>query len=282
MAMSQIVTYTEYITIQAQELIEDGCGGTGFSENVEASKWNAQHYKGASGICPFCKTPMSIALERPAYAESNKVWICQICGWWELERIFSSGGVQNDVAYAAIHHQACVKKFDVNSSKAPTDALVDHLKKRPDTVYGVNKKKMEEVVQYVFSSFFKCKVTHCGKSHDGGVDLIMIDADEPTLIQVKCRESKEAVEPISQIRDFLGAMWINQSKKGAFMSTADHFSVESVKTINEMLSKGLLTSFDLIDFKRFVDMLKTVQSPKEAIWDNLFGEPYDYIYGELH
>ncbi|RJQ77164.1 MAG: hypothetical protein C4519_13905 [Desulfobacteraceae bacterium] len=285
MSNNQIVTYTEHITIRAKELIEDGCGDSrdvGYPENLEAFKWNDKHYKGASCICPFCKTSMRIALERPAYSETNTVWQCQKCGWWELERVFRAGGVQDDVAYAAIHHQACVKNFAINSSKVPTEALVDHLQKRPDIVYSVNKKKMEEIVQYVFSDFYECEVTHVGKSHDGGVDLIMIDADEPTLIQVKCRESKNAIEPISQIREFLGVMWINQSKKGAFMSTADHFSSVSVNTINEMLSKGLLRSFDLIDFKRFVEMLKAIKSPKETIWEMLLGQPYDYIIGDLH
>jgi len=133
---------------------------------------------------------------------------------------------------------------------------------------------MEEIVQYVFSSFFDCKVIHCGKSHDGGIDLIMIESNEPILIQVKCRENKNAVESISQIRDFLGAMWIKQSKRGVFVTTADHFSNVSVETINNMVRKGLLESFELYDFKRFIGLLNISKTPKENIWEKLMTKHY--------
>lgn len=276
-----LVHYSEYRSIEAKEYIEDGCGypgqpikGEGYSTNIEAYNWNKKYYKGASGICPFCKISMKVRINNSNGWETNKLWECIKCGWWELERKFEWGGVEGDVAYAAIHHEACVKRFSIEKSEAPTKALIDHLKSKPDIIYGIHKKKMEEVVQYVFSSFYNCKVEHCGKSHDGGIDLIMIDSDEPTLIQVKCRERKESVEPISQIRDFLGAMWIKQSRKGIFVTTADHYSNVSVKTINQMISKEILESFEMIDFERFVEMLHITKSPKEAVWEQLMNETF--------
>lgn len=281
-----LVHYSEYRSVEAKEFIEDGRGypgapqeGTECSTNIEAYNWNRQHYKGAAGVCPFCNIHIQSRINdlcefEPNPFETNILWECQNCGWWEIERKFEAGGIEGDVAFAAIHHEGCAKRFNTKDSRAPTTALIEHLKRTPDILYGVNKKKMEEVVQYVFSSFYSCDVEHCGKSHDGGIDLIMIDSDEPTLIQVKCREHKESVESISQIRDFLGAMWIKQSKKGIYVTTADHYSNVSVKTINQMISEQILETFEMIDFKRFIEMLNVVKSPKEAIWEKLMNEVF--------
>lgn len=274
---SHALAFSEYRTIKAMELVEDGMAGE-TAPNREASDWNSKNYLGASGTCPYCKVAMKVVQRRPGSFEKNAVWECQLCGWWELERVFSAGGVEHEVAYSAIHHQACLKRFNINSASAPTGALVDHLRKKPEAVFGINKRKMEEVVQYIFSSFYNCEVHHCGKSHDGGVDLIMIDSDFPTLIQVKCRESMGVVEPISQIRDFLGAMWISKSNSGIFVSTADHYSPVSVKTIQTMLADGSLTFFDMVDFGRLAELFKATPSPKETIWKKLFDE--FYIEGE--
>lgn len=276
-----VFAYSEYRTIKAMEYIEDGMGG---ESNSQAYEWNSKNYSGATGRCPFCMVSMTVVLKNPRQFEhqamygDNTVWECQECGWWELERKFEAGGVEHEVAYAAIHHQACVKRFNLGSAAAPTDALVDHLRKKPESIYGLDKKKMEEIVQYVYSSFYNCEVHHCGKSHDGGVDLIMIDAENPTMIQVKCRESATAVEPVSQIREFLGAMWSKKATKGIFVSTADHYSPRSIKTIHNMLSDGSLTSFDMVDCRQFVGLLKAVTSPRQSIWEKLLDE--HYIDGE--
>ncbi|MEJ1437040.1 MAG: restriction endonuclease [Candidatus Sedimenticola sp. (ex Thyasira tokunagai)] len=278
-----LLHFSEYRSIQAKEIIEDPDGERPGSEyaqsNPDARNWNKQHYAGAVGICPFCNVPTEKRIEKDiggTALETKLILECQNCGWWELERKFESFGIGHDVCYAAIHHQAVAKRFNIKDSNAPTAALIDVLKGKPDVMYGINKKKMEEVVQYVFSSFYACDVEHCGKSHDGGVDLVIIDSDEPTLVQVKCRESKGSVEPISQIRDFLGAMWIKKSRKGIYVTTADHYSNVSVKTINQMISDNTLEKFELIDFKRFVEMLDISKTPKEEIWRSLMNE-YFYL-----
>ena len=278
----EILAYSEYRTIKAMEIIEDDWARSGLGlydeQNRKAEEWNKKYYRGATGICTFCNVQMIAATETAKSPYDQSIWECPVCGWWELERAFRSGGVAHEVAFSAIHHQACIKRFDVRSASTPTEALVEHLRKKPDIVYGINKKKMEEVVQYVFSCFYNCEVHHCGKSHDGGVDLVMIGADKPTLIQVKCREDSTAVEPISQIRDFLGAMWINKSTRGIFVSTADHYSSVSVNTIREMLADHTLTFFDMVNFSRLADLFTSTPSPKQDLWERLFNE--FFIQGE--
>jgi len=62
---NQILSFTEYRTIQAEEYIEDGYGSIsnrkdedGLPENIKAYEWNKKNYKGASGNCPFCNINM--------------------------------------------------------------------------------------------------------------------------------------------------------------------------------------------------------------------------------
>lgn len=42
---------------------------------------------------------------------------------------------------------------------------------------------MEELVGSVFSSFYNCEAKIVGKSSDGGVDVILVDSDHPTMVQ---------------------------------------------------------------------------------------------------
>lgn len=48
---------------------------------------------------------------------------------------------------------------------------------------------MEELVASVFRDFYECEVEVVGKSNDGGVDVIVIDSDNPIMVQVKRRRN---------------------------------------------------------------------------------------------
>jgi restriction system protein len=167
------------------------------------------------------------------------------------------------------NYQAIVRTFDVSEKLLPLDTLLTHLRKKTSILYDIHPRKMEEVVRYVFSSYYSCDVIHCGKSHDNGIDLIMIDSDEPTLIQVKRRQSPDHVESVSVIREFLGALLVNRSRKGIFVSTADHYSKETFKTIDTILGEDVVTKFDLIDYNRFTEMLSVIKNEKKEPWISL-------------
>jgi len=52
----------------------------------------------------------------------------------------------------------------------------------------------------------------------------MLDSDKFMLIQVKNRINNSKTEPVSSMRDFFGAMIINRSKKGIYVSSAEKYS----------------------------------------------------------
>jgi len=91
-------------------------------------------------------------------------------------------------------------------------------------LHNITGLSFEHLVQDVFKDFYNWEVTHCGKSYDGCIDLIMLDSDKFMLIQVKNRINNSKTEPVSSMRDFFGAMIINRSKKGIYVSSAEKYS----------------------------------------------------------
>lgn len=83
---------------------------------------------------------------------------------------------------------------------------------------------MEKLVASIFRKHFLCEMKEVGKSHDGGIDLIMIESENPTIIQVKGRKTSSRTESVKEIRDLLGATLPPGSSNCIFVTTADHFS----------------------------------------------------------
>ena len=60
-----------------------------------------------------------------------------------------------------------------------------------------------------------------GRPRDGGVDVLLIDAEkEEWLIQVKRRKSQNSTEGVNTIRNILGVMTVKDVYKGIVVSTA--------------------------------------------------------------
>jgi HJR/Mrr/RecB family endonuclease len=125
---------------------------------------------------------------------------------------------------------------------------------------------MEELVGFVFSDFFNCEVQYCGKSHDGGIDLVLVMADKPVLVQVKRRMKPTDVEPVSSVREFLGAALLAGHTDCIFVTSADHFSSVGQAAARKALTRGLVTRYDLIDRRRFLDILDLVRTTKTEVW----------------
>ena len=265
----KLIDYSQYIVRHAAPLVEEMNGRGGryadcVEDNRKAEEYNKKHYYGKRGFCPFCRhniPKINDGLHKGiSYYD---VWSCPICGWWEIEKQEFGIPAAGHPTTQEYNFQAIVRAFDVSDRELPEDILLTHLRKEASILYDIHPRKMEEIVKYVFSSYYSCDVIHCGKSHDGGVDLIMIDSDEPTLIQVKRRQNPDYIESVSAIREFLGALLINRSRKGIFVSTTDHYSKETIKTINMILKEDVVTRFELIDFKKFTAIFNIIRTEKD-------------------
>lgn len=72
-------------------------------------------------------------------------------------------------------------------------AGITDLQKETDKLFRMNPSRFEKFVGEVMSAFYACEVTHCGKSHDGGIDLLLLRSDIGFVpVQVKRRSNYEA------------------------------------------------------------------------------------------
>ena len=245
------------------------------------------------GWCPFCRVnthsvyhiqesysyPPEQLTDDPDYhppgggyieqGKSTEVWSCRTCGWWETTHDY-----HDDWMWIHAIRHAILRTFEPNDIRLPVSSLRKHLFKNANTIYQIAPRKMEELVQSVFRDFFQCEVVHCGRSHDGGIDLILILSDEPTAIQVKRRAKQASVEPVSTVRNLLGATLLKTMKRALVVTTADHFSREARTAATAAVTLDLVESFDLVDSRRFLEMLQLIHTAEEENWR-------PYIWGTL-
>jgi len=170
---------------------------------------------------------------------------------------------------------AVLKQFDVSDASLPLAALRRELTRRPSVLYGINTRKFEELVASVVSDYRDCEVHLVGRTSDGGIDLVYMDGDVPTAMQVKRRESPDAAETVVLVREFLGAMLLSGFTRGAVVTTAHHFTRGAKLARAEALRRGLVLEIDLIDCSRFYGLFKSHCSVKRYPWEeqmeNLLG-----------
>lgn len=263
-----ILDYSQYISVSGEEGIVNFKSVENTMDNVNKKL----------GYCPFCKTKIN---NRIYYTENNKIsWCraveyesvnqCPKCGWWEHKYTFSSDDIDEGVRATSVElSQAVLRRYDDNSKTIPIEVLNKYITENPDKIYGINDRKMEELVACVFKDFHDCEIKLVGKSHDGGKDLILIDGEEKTFVQVKRRTQASKVEPVSSIRDLIGASIIEDAKACIFVSTADHFSRNAVNVAEKVVRDNKFDSFELIDYHRFVDMLNLKRDKMPNEWEKV-------------
>jgi HJR/Mrr/RecB family endonuclease len=140
-------------------------------------------------------------------------------------------------------------------SNAPVEALVKYLSAHPQTLYSIPARKLEEVAQAVLCEFYRCEVRHVGRTGDGGIDLLVINSDNPIAVQVKRRMKSGKAEGVQLIREFLGAIQLEGLKEAIIVSTADRFTTGAVGAAERAVQGKLVRNYRLIDFPSLIDLL---------------------------
>lgn len=247
-------------------------------QRIDTSKPNdAQRFFSKRGYCPFCSKDASLVFDHYCHHTRNlcdfhgfvRVWECTDCGWWEILDKFSEEKdfiTEVDSLHWDNLKYAIVRRYDISKHETPVKTLIAELRRNKQLLYEMEPRRLEHVTQYVFSSFYNCEVKHVGKSHDGGIDLIVIQSDEPILVQVKRRESPRATESVSTVREFIGAMYLKNARHGVIVSTAQRFSREAQNSARKIVADRKFLLFDLIDYGRFCAMLDVVKKDDDKPW----------------
>ncbi|WP_432405709.1 restriction endonuclease [Wukongibacter sp. M2B1] len=272
--MGTIIDYSDYYEDKYEY---DRKGKTGEVETIELKQPNnINRFFSKRGYCPFCKTKIpnvhsdidvfTLGVEMRSYLD---IWECPHCRWWESLTRFSEEEDHFDRVMTKNWDTLChgiVKKYNVDDKNIPLHVLMNELERKKEILYSIDPYKLEEIAQAVFSDHYQCEVKHVGKTGDGGIDLLIIQSDDPILVQVKRRANPEHVELVAPVREFVGAMFLKDSNKGIYLSTASRFSKGAEDIKNNVLDNRKFEYFELINFNSFLSMSDAVKKDKFKPW----------------
>ena len=227
--------------------------------------------------CPYCGSSLSKPLHIDSYRIFMEVTVvlCAACGWWNTEEHLPVSQEDASTHYIArsIDRRAILKRYNPGQSDLPISTLSHHLMKDDRYLHFITPRKLEELVSDVFRETMNCEVHHLGGPNDGGVDLLLIQGEEQVVIQVKRREAPFPAEPVSSIREFLGAMVLKGIPKGLFVSTAHRFSPAAIQASRRAALTPVVEYIDLVDPVRLLAICKLYNNGQEPSWRRSFTSP---------
>ena len=176
--------------------------------------------------CPFCSnrlanvTVANLASGRQrrfSEISSSTMWHCRHCAYWQ----WYVGDYGEDTAYLAN-----MRGFDESLPDGLPNEFAQAIRRKPTLWNSMKPRSLEIFVADILKANYEpCEVVHIGQPDDGGVDVLFVDSSSKQwLVQVKRRESLNASEGVSTVRNLLGAMVVAGSLRGILVSTADHFT----------------------------------------------------------
>jgi hypothetical protein len=230
----------------------------GLFEWNNQKEWICARQAEYSLLCPFCSSKLdSVDVENHGHWQLI-TWGCYGCGWFcEVEP-----SEVHAFSFAPAILAALPENVKVSASDLARALLVQR-----DLAFQITPIELEQVVAVTLGSLMKCEAHHVGRSHNGGIDVLLLrDGQIDTVVQVKRRTKPTAVESVSIVREFLGAMYYADSRSGVFVSTGDHFSKEAEKLATTSVVKRKVEKFDLVDCQKLIEMMQLVWIHTDPPW----------------
>lgn len=159
-----------------------------------------------------------------------------------------------------------LRTFDIAHQEAPLAALREYVTKHPNQMRDIDPTSFERLVAAVFRDFQHAEVVHTGRSHDGGIDLLLVLTDNVMPIQVKRRVTPGSSEGVRTVRELFGVMFRDGYRNAAVVSSADRFSTSAKREVDQVIASGRCDRFDLVDFGRFRDLLNLTAAETMPAW----------------
>lgn len=192
--------------------------------------------------------------------------ICSNCGWWLVYQNFFNSNL--DAADAV--HWAKRKSFDIRKADAPLQHLRDYLSKNPTKLFDVSPRALELLLADCLGDVFDCEARHVGGPGDKGIDIVLIIADEPVIVQVKRRSTPDFVEGVRVVRELLGTLLSEEVYQGIVISTANRFSKEAVRNAELPVIQSKGYSVSLYDYQTVLDIIRAGRRVDFSPWDSLW------------
>ncbi|MBL3601863.1 MAG: restriction endonuclease [gamma proteobacterium endosymbiont of Lamellibrachia anaximandri] len=264
-----ILDYSEVIEeISPTDLTEDHFPPL-LSTNIQAG-----FFLKNKGYCRYCGIEMLSPINEVEdgggrYDHVHRVHQCHECSWWweeEYEDIYIGGG---DRLTKERKRFGILKRYDVDDIEIPMNTLRGVLSQDNSLLYHLHPTKFEKLVGSVFRDHLDCEVRHLGRTGDGGIDLLLIQGEKQTVIQVKRRSNKSATEGVAPIRELIGAMILRGNKNGVFVTTANTFSGPAKSAASLAPKKTSdIEKIELVDCGSLIELLNLTMPKISAPWKN--------------
>ena len=133
----------------------------------------------------------------------SRVFSCPACHWWALhESGIGFSATDHWVTRDDAVHWGKIKEFDVAAAALPVDALRRQLAARGASLPAWPPTALAPLVSSCFSEFFACAAIPVGGSGDDGIDVILLDAADPLLLEVRRSAdpaSGESVQVVTEL-----------------------------------------------------------------------------------
>lgn len=229
----------------------------------------------------ICALECTLCSKRMIFPEGSDVAAlafvrqCPSCGFWMAECTTAAD-------YQVDHKKLFVGKlmeYSEGTASVPLYDLCRYIKAHPERIFSLNPKSLERLVGEAFRNTGQyTDVIHVGQPADGGVDVVLVNADgQRILVQVK-RRAEGKTEPVSTVRNLLGALVVENSLQGIIVSTADHFSYQAAKVSKKLRSNNLSYTIELKDLAKLREMISdtSVSHPwEDAILRALYRDDID-------
>ncbi|MBU4237540.1 MAG: restriction endonuclease [Proteobacteria bacterium] len=218
-------------------------------------------------VCPYCNAPCELLGLKDKHDREGfdywqyiaKLYVCNTCGWWTIPVLTFHEELDNE--YMSVSYgQARGELAAFN----PTDCNLNLTDLRRHLIADYKRRKiinpfhLEEVVGQAFEDA-GYKVICTPKSNDKGVDLFLGKNSDEKCIAVQIKRYKNKIEP-ELIRSFAGAMLLNGSTNGIFVTTSD-YTIGAKNTANALqMNQGY--KIELKNAAELYEMLKINMSPQ--------------------
>lgn len=261
-----VSTYTEYLTGVKWYSGED-VGGTTVSGEDKCCKDIASHL--FSKLCIYCGKRMKG--DPYPLVEKENCFLpisCDGCGWWAGRKSSTEYGMVSSETTVR-YYEGIVKSFQINDPDLPIEELRKHLERHPKAFLSANPQRFEELLRDVYKDYFDCEVVHVGGPGDNGIDLYVLLADEPILVQAKRRSRVTAKESVSTVRNFLGAIIATGNRVGHIVTTAPDFSYAAKQTAGSQHLARHGIELTLIPYLELLKMLRVANRRLSEVWSTI-------------
>lgn len=196
----------------------------------------------------------------------SRVFSCTACHWWALhESGIGFSATDHWVTRDDAVHWGKIKEFDVAAAALPVDALRRQLAARGASLPAWPPTALAPLVSSCFSEFFACAAIPVGGSGDDGIDVILLDAADPLLLEVRRSADPASGKSVQVVTELLGVAWRPGRCDGIVVSTANRylFPDQQKKALRGTSIMEMGHRIKLHDDAIFVDVLARTLTPTE-------------------